>query len=130
MRKWDFGATIGPFVEHFYTEPDYRRNHWQLDLLGVYPKHQGQGFGSELIAWGLHRAKQDKLPAVVIMADGLENFYRKQGFEILVGYAYEKDLVVDERQKDGSYKQRLVTNPLRQRRIGGGGIAWTKFACD
>lgn len=127
MRKWEFGSIVFPFIEHFYTEPAYRRNHWQLDLLGVHPDHRKYGHGAELIAWGINRAKEDRLPAVVIMADGLEDYYRKQGFEVLVGYASEKDLVIEEKQKDGSIVKKTLLNPLRSRKIGGGGIAWTNF---
>lgn len=127
MRKWDFGPTLFPFIAHLYNEPPYRRNHWQLDLLGVHPDHRKHGHGAELIAWGINRAKEDKLPAVVIMADGLEGYYHKHGFEKLVGYAYEKDLFVEEKSKDGTIVQKRLANPLRQRRIGGGGIAWTDF---
>ena len=40
------------------------------------------------------------MPAVVIMAEGLEGFYKRHGFQILVGYATDGDLEIVERGKE------------------------------
>lgn len=126
MSKWEFGAAVFPFIEHHYVEPAHRKNHWSLDLLGVHPEHRKSGHGGDLVKWGIQRAKEDRLSAVVVMAEGLEGYYRKYGFEVFVGYAYERDLTVEERLKDGTVVQKMIENPLRKRNIPGGGIAWTK----
>lgn len=121
LRKWDFGDRISPFTSHYFTVPEHRKNHWELCILGVAPNHQRQGVGKELVRWGLSKAKEDKLPAVVITAAGTEKFYQKQGFEVYVGTASEeelKDAVVSTGAKS--------MNPLKQRGIGGGAIFWTK----
>lgn len=130
LRKWEFGRAIWPFCKRYYTEPAGGRGSWQLDLLGVHPAQQKHGFGSELIAWGLREAREQQLPAVVIMGKGLEGFYHRQGFEILVGYATEDDLIVEEKDANGKIVQKTITNPLKQRGIGGGGIAWTKVESE
>lgn len=130
LRKWEFEHTIGPFCERYFTDPPHRKQRWQLDLLGVDPKQQKRGYASELVGWGLQRARDERFPAVVTMAKGLEGFYSRQGFEILVGYASTDDLVVEEKDKSGQTVTRTVVNPLKQRGVGGGGIAWTRTDAD
>lgn len=130
LRKWEFGRATWPFYEGYYTEPPHRKKHWQLDILGVDPTHQRRGYARELIAWGQQRARDENLPAVVTMAKGLEDFYCKQGFEILVGYATTDDVIVEEKDSSGNVVKRTIVNPLKQRGIGGGGIAWTRTDAD
>jgi len=130
-RKWDFGRTIWPFISRHFRDPIHRQNHWELGLLGVDPHHQGRGLGGELVAWGVQRAKDDGLPAVVITAAGTEKFYRRCGFEIYVGACPDEDMVIDEKARDGEGMERkTIANPLKQRGIGGGGIFWTRHAAD
>lgn len=71
------------------------------------------GFARELIAWGLQRANEQKLPAVVIMARDLEEFYAKQGFRVLVGYATTDDVTIEEENENGNKIKREIVNPLR-----------------
>lgn len=125
LSKWEFGDTIWPFCMQYYQIPVASQGRWELDILGVHPEHQKRGYASKLIDWGLQRAKEQKLPAVVMMAKGLEEFYKRQGFEILVGYATTDDSVTEEQGHDGISVRKSDPNPLRQRGIGGGGIAWT-----
>ncbi|KAK5940892.1 hypothetical protein PMZ80_007309 [Knufia obscura] len=131
MRKWSFGPTVWPFISRHFTEPAYRRNHWELCLLGVAPGQQGRGVGTELVAWGIQRAKNEGLPAVVVGAAGTEKFYQKQGFEIYAGSCPEEDLVIEKKTTDGhGMQKKVIVNPLKQRGIRGGGIFWTVFDKD
>lgn len=119
-----------PFCKRFFDQPSAKQGFWELELLGVHPKQQKRGFATELIDWGIRRAEEDKLPAVVTMAPGLEGFYAKHGFKVLVGYAPSEDLVMHEKDANGKMVERRVVNPLKMRGVGGGGIAWTKIAED
>ena len=118
MTWVNFDSVVGPFTHHFFTEPPYRRNHWILDLLAVDPAHQGQGFGRELAAWGVARAKSDELPAVVVAAEGKNSFYRNAGFKLRAGN------VTETTDKDGN------ENPLAKRGVGGGEVLWTAVKED
>lgn len=111
-------AVVWPFMQHHFSDPPHRRNHWRLASMSVHPKHQGRGFGKSLVAWGLDRARNEGLPAVVIGGTGLEDFYKRCGFDILVGYATDG---VDE---EGNL------NPLKRRGIRGGSIQWTRVKQD
>lgn len=83
------------------------------------------------MAWGVQRAKEDGLPAVVITAAGTENFYRRCGFEMYVGACPDEDMVIDEKARDGeAVERRTILNPLKRRGIGAGGIFWTRHAVD
>lgn len=130
IRKWDFGQIIIPFCKSLYEQPSARNGHWELEILGVHPGRQKCGYAAELIGWGIQRAKGEKLPAVVIMAEGLEKFYARHGFEVLVGYVPDEDMVVQEKDSDGKVVERRIVNPLKQRRVGGGAVAWTRIEVD
>lgn len=79
---------------------------------------------------GLRQANQENLPAVVVMADGLEEFYARHGFVKLVGYVPAGDMVVQEKGLDGEMVERRFMNPLKQRGFDGGGVAWTRIEAD
>lgn len=117
---------MGPFGQHFYDQPSARKGYWELEILGVHPARQGKGYASGLIGWGLQRARQEKVPAVVVMAAGLEGFYARRGFGCLVGYVNAEDVVRYEKDEDGELTEKRIVNPLKSRGIGGGGIAWTR----
>lgn len=137
LTKWNFAPSILPFVSHFFSEPPYRRNHWDLEVLAVNPPDQKSGIGRTLVAWGLERAKADGLPAVVIGAKGTERFYQRCGFELLVGACPDVEFInvsgtpghASSSGTDASKETRL-RNPLRERNIGGGAIMWTKVKED
>jgi predicted N-acetyltransferase YhbS len=82
----------------------------------VSPEHQGKGFGRELVAEGLERARNDpqgEVPVVVIAAEGKEFFYQKCGFGEIEGYTSTAG--GDE-------------NPLFRLGIGGGAVLWKESA--
>ena len=105
-------AILWPFISHYYLSPPHRRNRWNLACLAVLPQYQNRGYGRQLVAWGLERARQDDVPAAVLAAKGKETFYRKCGFTDLVGWA-----------TDG------LDNPLSGR-IAGGAIMFTRTKDD
>jgi predicted N-acetyltransferase YhbS len=99
-------------MHQFYNHPD-RRQYWELLTLGVHPDHQRRGIGRELAAWGLERAREEGVLAVVCAAKGLEAFYQSCGFVDMVGS-------VSEAEVEG------LVNPLKERGIGGGAVLWTR----
>ena len=129
MNKWNFGPSMWPFVSHHFTEPPYRRNHWELSVLGVHPDFHKRSIGRSLVAWGLQRARSDGVPAVVIGAKGTENFYQRCGFELYVGACPDQEYVESEAVDRGTEPSR-IRNPLRVRNLGGGAIMWTRVKED
>jgi GNAT superfamily N-acetyltransferase len=109
LTQANFERRIGPFMHQFYNH----RQYWELLTLATHPDHQGRGIGRELVAWGLERASQEDVPAVVCAAKGLEGFYQSCGFVEMVGWACEAEV-------DG------LVNPLKERGIGGGAVLWTR----
>ena len=96
----------------------HRQKHWSLEILGVHPDYQGKGYGKELVEYGLARfARSDPegdVPALVVAAEGKEEFYRKCGFPELVGWVSEV------RDEDGN------DNELKRNGVGGGAVLWTR----
>ena len=63
---------------------DAPKRHWYLNVLGVDPERQGQGFGGRLIAPTLEQADRDRLPCYVETGKEINvTFYQKHGFEVL-----------------------------------------------
>jgi ribosomal protein S18 acetylase RimI-like enzyme len=61
------------------TEP-----HWYLVVLGVRPSHQGHGYGSRLVAAGLHRADRDGTSSYLETSDPANvEFYQRFGFTVV-----------------------------------------------
>lgn len=111
LSKLNFGPRIGPFMKELFPHEAY----WELCTLATDSSYRQQGVGKSLADWGLGRAKQESLPAGVVAAKGLEDFYRKCGFEYCTGVASEV--------KIGG-----ITNPLTERGLGGGAVLWTMGA--
>ena len=86
--------------------------YWELCTLAVDPSTRGRGVGKELVAWGLVKAMEEKLPAGVVCAKGTEDYYRRCGFVGITGVASEQPV-------DG------LQNPLAERSLGGGSVLWT-----
>ncbi|CAK3977614.1 hypothetical protein MYCGRDRAFT_49004 [Lecanosticta acicola] len=70
-----------PFIQHHWTGS--RAEVWDLALLGVDPSQGGQGFGKELVSWGLEKAKGEGVGCSVVSAEGKEGFYERCGFTIV-----------------------------------------------
>ncbi len=117
LTYWTLGPFLGPLVEGFMSAP-HRQKHWSLEILGVHPDEQGKGYGKELVQDGLQRFAQSDpegdVPAVVVSADGKEEFYRKCGFPELLGWVSE---VRDEFGNE---------NELKKNGVGGGAVLWTR----
>ncbi|OAP60363.1 hypothetical protein AYL99_05365 [Fonsecaea erecta] len=116
LTLWNFVPRILPFCAHFFSAP-HRQIRWSLEVLTVHPSHQGKGYGRELVEDGLLRAKKDPsgdLPVCVVAAHRKEEFYRKVGFNEIVGYTTKTA------DKDGK------KNPLGQNNVEGGAVLWTK----
>ncbi|OAL30220.1 hypothetical protein AYO22_01736 [Fonsecaea multimorphosa] len=109
--------TLWPFISHCYLSPPHRLTRWNLDCIAVLPKYQGHGHGRQLVAWGLHRAREEGIPACVMAAADKETFYQRCGFTEVAGWA-----------NDGVDEQGRV-NPLKGR-IRGGCIMYTRVRED
>ncbi|KIW86241.1 hypothetical protein Z517_01636 [Fonsecaea pedrosoi CBS 271.37] len=121
LNKWNFASRLEPFSARFFTRP----NHWELSTLAVHPAYQGRGLGQKMVAWGLDRARQDGLPAVVIGAKNTEPFYQRCGFKYLVGSVSTAE-IEDDDQGNGKKVVRVdKSNPLKLRGITGGSVMWT-----
>ena len=104
----NLGQTVSSLIAHHWYGS--RSTGWYLNFLAVKPAHQGQGYGSDLVAWGIERAQQEKVPASVISGERKDGFYKRCGFDIEVGNSTEGE-----------------GNPLRDR-TGGGTILFREPA--
>lgn len=65
--------------EHHPSEP-----HWYLPFIGVDPRYQGQGHGSQLLRQGLERCDRDALPAYLEASSPRNRaLYERHGFEVV-----------------------------------------------
>lgn len=85
--RLDVLERMEPFTAHLWKGT--RAESWYLDLLGVEPDEQGQGYGREMVQWGFERAKEEGIGCSVTAADGKERFYERCGFDVKVGMASE-----------------------------------------
>ncbi|KAK4495501.1 hypothetical protein PRZ48_013833 [Zasmidium cellare] len=67
---------------------------WVLEYLAVDPNHQRKGAGSKLVNWGLEKARNDGMGAVVEGTPPGQPCYTACGFETVIA---EMEHVVDER---------------------------------
>ena len=75
------------FVAHCWAGE--RAETWFLDLCVTGQEVRGRGFGRELVQWGVNRARQERVCASLIAAEGTEGFYRRCGFGEPVGWVGE-----------------------------------------
>jgi len=61
-----------------------REPHWYLALIGVDPAHQGKGYGTALMTYGLQQCDRDHWPAYLESTNPRNvSLYRRLGFEAL-----------------------------------------------
>lgn len=77
-----FMSTLRQFeLEHKRLMP---RPHWYLMALGVDPSHQGKGYGTALVRYGLERAGTTDAPVYLETEVGPNvGFYENLGFHVL-----------------------------------------------
>lgn len=117
VRRHDLGATVGPFVGKFFSEPELSSEHWEVCQLAVHPDYQRRGIGAELVRWGTERAEDENIPCIVISSTGSDDFYRAQGFNVFVECAGTVGRIVD---------GEVIENPMKRRCISGGNIYKTR----
>jgi GNAT superfamily N-acetyltransferase len=103
-----------PYFKHHWegtTNGIPRAQNWYLQLCAIDPAYQKRGFGQELVAWGLDRAREENVHASVAASYKNEPFYLRCGFDEIVGNCSEGE-----------------ENPLRIAKIKGGDILfmWAK----
>jgi GNAT superfamily N-acetyltransferase len=76
-----------PWSSHHWSGA--RAQNWYLALCGVDPSYAGQGFGRELVRWGLDRAREEGVHASVVASKGNHKFYLRCGFDEVVGNCTE-----------------------------------------
>jgi GNAT superfamily N-acetyltransferase len=77
-----------PYFKHHWdatTNGIPRCQNWYLNLCAIDPAYQKRGFGQDLVAWGLERARQENVHASVISSYQNEAFYLRCGFDEVVG---------------------------------------------
>ena len=96
----NMGAVIMPMISHFWS--GQRRTGWYLNFLAVDPVYQNQGYGSSLAQWGIERSKVENITTSVISGEHRDDFYRRCGFDTVVGNSTEGE-----------------GNPLKGKTVGG-----------
>jgi GNAT superfamily N-acetyltransferase len=54
-----------PLCAHYWAGS--RKENWYLDILAVHPDCQGKGIGRELVQWGIDTAKNEGVPASLVL---------------------------------------------------------------
>ncbi|KAF2502797.1 hypothetical protein BU16DRAFT_19241 [Lophium mytilinum] len=78
-----------PYFSHHFTTPASRQEQYFLDVLGILPAYQGRGIGARLVRRGLEAADREGVCAAVMSSDGNDGFYKRAGFDEVVGWATE-----------------------------------------
>ena len=81
----DVGSIIQQLTWHQWSGS--RSNGWYLNFLAVHPDFRNRRHGSNLVEWGVERAKEEEVTASVINGVGRDPFYRRCGFTVEVGKA-------------------------------------------
>lgn len=82
LREADQPDAFALFEQMDHYHPRYP--HWYLPLMGVDPRHQGQGHGSSLLRVGLEQCDREGIPAY-LESSNPENipFYQQHGFQVI-----------------------------------------------
>ncbi|KAI5465079.1 putative GNAT family acetyltransferase [Mariannaea sp. PMI_226] len=85
---------------------DGSKHSWNLDYLGVHPKHQRRGIGKMLLSWGLQQAREQERDCYLLATPAGLPLYEAAGFETIrivqifgvphvsMKLAYQENLVV------------------------------------
>jgi len=74
------GAGLMEQMHHFHP----KEPHWYLPLIGTDPIHQGNGYGSALLAHALRRCDADRLPAYLESSSPTNvPLYERHGFKVI-----------------------------------------------
>jgi ribosomal protein S18 acetylase RimI-like enzyme len=78
-RMWAYGRYIDNLHRKLVPYP-----HWYLQIIGVAPTHQGQGFSSRLLRPVLERIDRERMPCFLETNTGKNvTIYRRFGFEVV-----------------------------------------------
>ena len=79
QRHKDIFAVLEQMGHYHPSEP-----HWYLPFIGVDPSHQGEGYGSALMAHGLIPCDRDKTPAYLESTNPRNiPLYERFGFKVI-----------------------------------------------
>ncbi|KAM0299461.1 hypothetical protein ACHAPM_007503 [Fusarium culmorum] len=79
-------ATGAKVAESYYPE-----ERWGLSWLGVSPKCQRTGIGRRLAQWGIDRADEERVPAVLVSSNSGRPLYEKLGFKEIGQATFDKE---------------------------------------
>jgi ribosomal protein S18 acetylase RimI-like enzyme len=78
-RMWAFGRFVDKLHRKLVPYP-----HWYLEIIGVHPAYQGQGFSSRLLRPVLERIDRERMPCFLeTNAEKNVAIYRRFGFEVV-----------------------------------------------
>ena len=76
---WAYGRYVDKLHRRLVPYP-----HWYLEIIGVAPAHQGQGFSSRLLRPVLERIDRERMPCYLeTNAEKNVAIYRRFGFEVV-----------------------------------------------
>ncbi len=78
-RMWTYGRFVDDHHRRLVPFP-----HWYLEIIGVDPAYQGQGFSSRLLRPVLERIDRERMPCFLETNTGKNvTIYRRSGFEVV-----------------------------------------------
>ncbi|KAK5938595.1 hypothetical protein PMZ80_008784 [Knufia obscura] len=78
----DMGKLLQPYLEGLPEEERQRvgGQHWALELLGTHPDFRRRGVGKMTLQWGFERAREHRVPLILIATVTGEKLYLSTGF--------------------------------------------------
>lgn len=98
----NFGKIVGQsFKEHWSSSSSTGGMipHWRIVYIATLPEHQGHGYATRLLKWGIEQAEQDHMPLGVDTSRAWLRLYTANGFKEIgrvyfdevVGYICKRD---------------------------------------